>query len=219
MVDSTTPSEQGREAVPIGVQVDGQLWNQFRQDVKGRKGRIRGHLSAELERAIREYINASQGGDTHDRLTRIESTLEDIQDTLAESDRKKEDSDIGTTVEKRADEIDAELDELTGGDVKVADDIVELAIEKHAGDSDPTLRKYKQRLKQRGRLFDHPSKSDHYFRDEQEWVVAVQQLRQNEAISQGRYAELVREYGEDEFTRVYQDWKEQHTDSAGRGVQ
>lgn len=219
MPDGDTTSEQGREAVPIGVQVDGQLWNQFRQDVKGRKGRIRGHLSAELERAIREYINASQGGDTHDRLTRIESTLEDIRATLSDAGQEKEDSDVGSTVEKRTDKIDAELDELTGEDVKVADEIVELAIEKHAGDSDPTLRKYKQRLQERDKLLEHPSKDDHWFRDPVEWVVAVQQLRQNEVISQERFAELVRGYGEDNFKRVYTEWKEQQSEPTERGVQ
>jgi len=219
MSGNDTPSEQGREAVPIGTQVDEQLWNQFRQDVKGRKGRIRGHLSAELERAIREYINASQGGDTHDRLTRIESTLESIEDTLSETGGKKQDSDVGSTVEKRAEKINTELAELTNGGHVVADDIVELAIEKHAGDSDPTLRKYKQKLLDQEQLLEHPSKDDHYFRDSVEWVVAVQQLRQNKAISQQRFAELVRDYGKEKFQRVYTGWQEQQSESPERGVQ
>jgi hypothetical protein len=40
----------------IGPAVDAKLWQRFREDVKSRKGAVRGHLGGELENAIREYL-------------------------------------------------------------------------------------------------------------------------------------------------------------------
>jgi len=40
----------------IGPSVDASLWQEFREDVKERKGHLRGALGDELENAIREYL-------------------------------------------------------------------------------------------------------------------------------------------------------------------
>jgi len=60
-----------------GVEVDRELWEQFREEVKHRRGGVRGHLKTELEAALRDYI---EGGDpTPDqinaRLQRIEDAV------------------------------------------------------------------------------------------------------------------------------------------------
>jgi len=44
------------ERTRIGPAVDAELWERFRQDVKSRKGAIRGNLGNELDRALREYL-------------------------------------------------------------------------------------------------------------------------------------------------------------------
>lgn len=59
----------------IGPAVDSKLWERFRQDVKARKGTIRGNLGNELDRALREYLkdNASPTErKIEERLARIE---------------------------------------------------------------------------------------------------------------------------------------------------
>lgn len=43
---------------------------------------VRGHYRSETETAIEEYLNASQGGDTHDRLNRIEDRIDDLADAV-----------------------------------------------------------------------------------------------------------------------------------------
>ena len=63
------------ERTQIGPAVDAKLWERFRQDVKARKGTIRGNLGNELDRALREYLK--DGGNPterkiEERLARIE---------------------------------------------------------------------------------------------------------------------------------------------------
>lgn len=41
----------------IGPAVDSKLWERFRQDVKARKGTVRGNLGNELDKAIRQYLS------------------------------------------------------------------------------------------------------------------------------------------------------------------
>lgn len=43
----------------IGPTVDAEVWQQFREDVKARKGTVRGNLGTELDRALREYLSDS----------------------------------------------------------------------------------------------------------------------------------------------------------------
>jgi len=60
----------------VGVRVDAELWQEFRENVKERKGSVRGVLGDELDNAIRQYIRG--GGDpelrrANKKLTRIEN--------------------------------------------------------------------------------------------------------------------------------------------------
>jgi len=199
-----------------GVRIDASVWDQFREDVEARKGGVRGHLKAELETALREYINASEGGDTHDRLTRIEGDIQNIATTLAEIQSKEKDSDVGSTVQDRADEIEQFIRDETGKSPVVGDQVVEMAIKRIAGHSDPTLSQYKDILQERGSLYPHPKQSNKFVRDKQEFVVMTQQMGENSAIPQQRYREMVDYIGEDEFVSVYDEWD---TDPGGRGVQ
>jgi len=198
----------------IGTRLDESLWQEFREDVKRRKGAVRGHLKHELENALRAYLDGSAGGDTNDRLQRIETSLQDIQATLDEMDRKNKHSDVGKTVEKRADKIEQMIEEQTGGGEFVGNKLVEMAIKEVAGGSPPTIKQYKQILQERRALFPHPTKDGKYVRDRQTWVQMTQQFRENGAISQDRYVELVDTIGRDQFVTIY---NEQVADEGERG--
>lgn len=59
----------------IGPAVDSKLWERFRQDVKARKGSVRGNLGNELDKALREYLNDSPSPTERridERLARLE---------------------------------------------------------------------------------------------------------------------------------------------------
>jgi hypothetical protein len=62
----------------IGPSVDAGLWQEFREDVKARKGAVRGNLGTELDKALREYLSDSPRPTERRidaRLTRIEDAL------------------------------------------------------------------------------------------------------------------------------------------------
>jgi len=80
------------ETTKIGVEIDEQVWEQFRQDVKTRRGRVRGVLGNEVETALRKQMLATEGGDAIDHMKRIEDKL----DTVIEAEA---DGSGGTVVE------------------------------------------------------------------------------------------------------------------------
>ena len=62
----------------VGLRVDENLYRQFKQDVKDRRGRWNGVAGEELEKAMREYLTGPYGeggNDIHDRLARIEEAV------------------------------------------------------------------------------------------------------------------------------------------------
>jgi len=75
----------------IGVKVDKDVWQRFRQDVMDRHGSVRGALGIELENALINYIQAEQA---NDQLTRIEDDVATVVSMLAE--KEKSDSDGGS---------------------------------------------------------------------------------------------------------------------------
>lgn len=144
---------QDNEVQP-GVRINESLWKEFREDIRQRRGGVRGHLRTELENAIRSYLEASKGGDINDRLRRIENHMEELgegMDTLVEdSERKKnKDSGVSTTVKNRLEAIQDEIEREAGDADKVHESVINNAIEKHAGTSRPTLDRYKEMLEQR----------------------------------------------------------------------
>jgi len=181
----------------IGVKVNAELWSQFRADVEDRHGAIRGHLKHEVENALREYMDASHGGDVNDRLTRIESQLDDLTDAVSESGETKKDSDVSATVENRLNKIRETIEREADGQPKVHEKVVELAIKEHAGKSAPTLRQYKQLLQEERDLFDHPAKDSIYFRDATEYVLAMNAMRKGGKLDGETYHDAVNEYGKE----------------------
>jgi hypothetical protein len=68
----------------IGPSVDAELWQRFRENVKERKGTVRGNLGGELENAIRQYL----GDEPAPAMRRFDQRLARIEDSLgvAEAD-------------------------------------------------------------------------------------------------------------------------------------
>jgi hypothetical protein len=70
----------------IGVKVDTDVWQRFRQDVMDRHGSVRGALGIELENALINYIQAEQADD---QLTRIEDDVATVVSMLAEKEKSE----------------------------------------------------------------------------------------------------------------------------------
>jgi len=184
----------------IGVKVDEQLWQQFRQDVSDRKGRVHGHLKTEVETALSEYIHASRGGDTHDRLRRLENDMDRVVTLLENLSTKKENSDVGSRVEGKLEDIIQTVEKEADGAPRVHDSVIEMAIETHAGYSDPTIRQYKELLNKRKVAFEDPRRENNYhYLDAPTYCSAVNQSLQDGEIKRETYVNLV----ENTYTR---DW-------------
>jgi len=168
------------DRIQPGAKVSNRLWDEFRADVKERRGTVRGHLGSELENAIREYIDASHGGDVNDRLRRLEQDMGNVQETLrdihdGQQAQKEKTSGPSATTLNRLDDINARIQQEAGDALKVHESVINAAIEDVAGASAPTLRRYKQMLKERHIAFENPSEtSDTWFVDEDVFVSVVE---------------------------------------------
>ena len=180
----------------IGVEVDSQLLDEFRQNVKERYGSTYGHMRTELERAIREYLNGAHGGDTIGRLKRIEEKLDKLESASSDNGEKKKDSDLSNTTENRLNKIAEKVDEETGKSNKVHNEVVELAIREIAGGSAPTIRRYKRLLQQDEVIFEHPTEH-RFFTEPKDFVMAVNAMRKGGKIDGDTYGEVLEQYGED----------------------
>jgi len=66
----------------IGPRIDADLWERFRQDVKERKGTVRGSVGDELENAIRQYLSQNNELGIDERYQRIEDKLGRIENRV-----------------------------------------------------------------------------------------------------------------------------------------
>jgi len=195
-----------------GTRVNENLWETFREDVKQRNGGVRGHLRHELETAIREYINASQGGDTHDRLRRLENNVDEIAEQVGtlvdDSERKKnKDSGVSETVQNRLDAIESQIEREIGDATKAHVSVVNKAIEDNAGSSRPTLERYKEMLEQRHVAHEWPGEeSDTWWFDNEQFVRVVDK--------EFDYYELTERYGGDWYDSML-DRIEDETNTPG----
>lgn len=78
-MDQTNAEDHGEkvERKQTGAKVDSRLLNRFRQHVQDTHGSIYGNMGAELDRAIRQYLD----GREHDRIDRLESKLDALMDS------------------------------------------------------------------------------------------------------------------------------------------
>lgn len=204
--------------VQPGIQISEQLWKEFRQDVRDRHGSVRGHLSSEFERAIREYINASEGGDTHDRLRRIEKRLDDLAEnppTQSETESDGGNDSVSKTTRNRINEIMADIrdqaEEL--GTSRVREQVIEAAIERNAGHSHKTIQRYKELLQNQRELFPHPVSDNVFFVRASPFISFVEN---NQQIGEETRDQLVGEFGDDWWVSNAPDGL---IDDGGRGFQ
>lgn len=205
----------------IGVRVDESLWQEFRDDVEQRHGRVNGHLASEVETALREYLDASHGGDINDRLARLESQIDTLSDEIVESGQKKEDSGVGSRVEDRLDDIIETVENEADGAPRVHDSVIEMAIKSHAGMSDPTIRQYKQLLHERKEAFEDPrSGSSYHYLDAPLYCNAVNEMLQDKDIDKDTYLSVVEgTYDRDWWGNQIQEFEQEFNNDQPKGFQ
>lgn len=67
------------DRVQVGVEVDAELWEELRNDVRERKGKVRGVLGDELDNAIQHYLYNGPDRSTPQQLNDIEARLNRIE--------------------------------------------------------------------------------------------------------------------------------------------
>lgn len=157
--------------------IDADLKEQFVNDVEDRRGSAYGHLKEQTEKALREYMHASQGGDTHDRLTRIENKLDSLEGVLEESDSGGRTDSVSKTTERRIREIMEDIQQRAEDldTSRVRENDLEAAIERNAGTSYKTVKRYKDLLTNQRELFPHPSNDGVYFIKPSSFIAYVEQ--------------------------------------------
>jgi hypothetical protein len=183
------------------------LRDEFRDDVEDRFGTVRGHYRSEVEKALREYLNGSHGGDTDDRLRRLENAVERIDERTAalhadESGKNKKDSDVSPTTQNRIESIRDRV-ERESGTGPVHEAVVRQAIEDVAGHSDPTIRRYMQMLTDREILYPHPNRDTKFVYGEEEYACMIQSMAESGAITESEYWDVVTGMGgENDFRNI-----------------
>ncbi len=205
----------------IGVRVTESLWEQFREDVKQRHGRVNGHLASEVEAALREYMDASHGGDVNDRLARIENQIGNLAESVGENGTKKEQSEVGSTVEQRLDDVIETVESEADGAPRVHDSVIEMAIKSHAGMSDPTIRQYRKLLQERKIAFEDPrSGSSYYYLDAPLYCNAVNEMLQDGEIDKDTYLGVIEgTYNRDWWGTQIQEFEKEFNNDRTPGFQ
>lgn len=173
--------------------VNEKLRDDFRQFVMDTQGTVRGHYKKQVENALHEYINAYQGGDTHDRLTRIENEVNDIKTMLSERELEGGNDSISNTTEQRISEIMTDIQDHAEdiGSKRVTEDVVKSAIEKNAGHSFKTIQRYKELLQNQKALFQHPENESVFFVNPEAFIVFCEQN-----LSEGEITRLYDVFGD-----------------------
>jgi len=180
-----------------GTRVSKELWDRFREDVAKRRGSTHGHLGTELENALRSYLEGSRGGDLTDEVRRIREDVDEIMAAIdSQSAVERETHSVSKTTENRVSNIMGDIrdraDQLDT--VRVTDDDVEAAIERHAGTTYKTINRYKELLQNQQELFAHPSEEGVFFAWPGAFIAAIEQ---DERISRNQVDKVRTDYGED----------------------
>lgn len=180
---------------PWTVRVDPEVRAAWREQIDEWDGENPGHVGYHLEQAMKEYIDT-------DRYSRIEDKLDNVLAHVSEggSTHTHTSNRASDTVE-RARDIYERIADNHG--LVVRDDDVIRAIEDIAGADDRTVGKYKEMLKRRSLLFEHPSGSAVWTTDREKWVgwveshvdndptLSVSDVTDDYGITIDRYDEIV----------------------------
>ena len=132
-------------------------------------------------------------------MARLEEQIGEIHGEVCENQakKKKDSSDTSSKTEERLRKINATLADEMDGSPKVHEEVIEKAIREHAGSSDPTVRRYKKLLQQDRLLFAHPVNESLFFRDSEEYVLAVNAMAKGGKVDGQSYDEILGRYGEE----------------------
>jgi hypothetical protein len=166
-----------------GVEVDAELWAEFRAEVEARRGGVRGHLRNELETALREYIAGGQatGDQINARLQRIEDAVgvagtdggADLRDAEMRARAEDDTEETGTKKpaktaprgDKLSDLIGRLRERETGAPDKEIQatlpeaNIAEVVTEEY-GFTEDTTAEYVEQIRERLGLVEHPDIDD-----------------------------------------------------------
>jgi hypothetical protein len=144
------------------VRVDPDVWSEFREQIDEWDGENPGHVGYHVEQALKEYVDT-------DRYARIEDKVDSVLAHVSDGGgaHTHTTTQASETVE-RARQIYRRLADNHG--LVVKDDDVIRAVEDIAGADDRTVQKYKEVLKRRSLLFEHPADSAVWTTDREKWV-------------------------------------------------
>lgn len=164
----------GDRPVADKVQVKGwvnpEVKEAFEKFVVELHGQKYGYMSQELENALRFYTDK-------DRLAHIDDKLDRVLDRIEDTHTHKA-SETLAKVKRIAGRLhDTDRTVIPG-------DKVTRAIERGPGGDDRTVRKYKRQLKRQGKAYEHPSDSDVWTLDRDQWVKwAVEYINNNPTVT------------------------------------
>ena len=174
------------DRVPFQARLDEDVLDEFRSYVKEIHGKTHGTLGREAENAIRDYMNESP-----DR--RVERKIDEALTLLREKEGTRTHM---STAAERAQKISRQIHREN--DEAVRGDDVERVIEDIGGYDHRTISRYKDRLKRRGLLYEHPGEANLWYTDK---GVFFAQLDEEDVSPLEDYPDEL----EDEFWEWYED--------------
>ena len=170
---------------PWTVRVDPEVRAAWREQIDEWDGENAGHVGYHLEQAMKEYIDT-------DRYSRIEDKLDNVLAHVSEGgSTHTQTTASGSGTVERARDIYQRIADNHG--LVVKDDDVIRAIEDIAGADDRTVGKYKEMLKRRSLLFQHPADSPVWTTDREKWVAWVEAHVNNDPTMS--VSVIIEEYG------------------------
>ena len=147
---------------PWTMRIDGDVKTGFKQAVDEWDGENAGHYGYHVEQALKEYVDKDRYARVEDKLDRVLAHVSEGGGSHTHTPSRASD-----TVE-RAREIYRRVADNHAPVVK--DDDLVRAVEDIAGADDRTVSKYKEVLKRRGLIFEHPNDSPVWTTDRDKWV-------------------------------------------------
>lgn len=157
---------------PHTVRLDNATWSQFVEWVEDVEGQKHGEIGRHVENALSEYMNEDRQARLEKNQQEIQEELHDLRALLDERDSTHtHKTNAGCNESDLVSEIHRQIVHNYDGAVKDEDvertivDVAELPV------GDPrTISRYKQNLRKRGLLYEHPGEPPIWTDDREMWV-------------------------------------------------
>jgi len=154
---------------PHTVRCDDEEWSQFVAWVEEKEGQKHGEIGRHLEYAIKEYTNNDRGHRLEENQKEVKERLDEVVDLLTQNETTHTHTTRhGSESIEKVTEIHNRVVNNNGEAIKA--DVVELAIGDIAGHDPRTVRKYKNILRKRGLLYEHPGNRALWTPDVEKWM-------------------------------------------------